>query len=175
LRIDRARGEGQAVLSLLPPDAHLRRWQAREAAPAVLAWLPGPRWQTPAQWLAGSAGAPTALLVNALRPGDEAEPILRRTQAWLRDTGLSSLPPDVAGMTLYAATVFGETLMHLDFEFTPEYALELIEHRLESMLPLSPYPRLAIGPDQRVASKGSYVGEVQDGRVAWAWQPTPAR
>ena len=39
------------------------------------------------------------------------ETIVRRTQAWLRDAGLSDLPPDVAGMTLYAATVFGETLL----------------------------------------------------------------
>jgi mono/diheme cytochrome c family protein len=174
-RVDHARGPGQAVLSLLPPDAHLRRWQARDAAPDVLGWLPGPRWQASSQWLAGSAGASTALLVSALRPSDESAPILRRTQAWLRDAGLAELPADVAGTTLYAATVMGETLLHLDFDFTPEYALELMEHRLESMVPFGAYPRLAIGPDQRVASKGSYVGEVRSGRVAWEWQPTPAR
>jgi len=174
-RTDRAHGPGQAVMSLMHPEAHLRKWQARSAAPDVLAWLPGPHWQTAAQWLAGSVGARTALLVSALRPGDEADPILRRARAWQRDVGLAALPSDVTGMTLYAATVMGETLLHLDFDFTPEYAIELIEHRLESMVPLSPYPRLAIGPDQRVASKGSYLGEVQDGHVSWAWHPTAAR
>jgi len=173
--VERARGPGQAVLSLLAPDAHLLRWQARASAPEVLGWAAGPHWQSSARWLAGSAGASTALLISELRPADEAATILRRTEAWLRDAGLSALPLDVAAMTLYAATVLGETMLHLDFDFTPEYALELIEHRLESMIPLSPYPRLSIGPDQRVASKGSYIGQVQDGRIAWEWQPTPIR
>jgi hypothetical protein len=61
-------------------------------------------------------------------------------------------------------------MAHLDFDFTREYMLELLEHRLESIVPLSPYPRLAIGPDQRVASKGSYLGVMRDGRISWQWQ-----
>ena len=51
--------------------------------------------------------------------------------------------------------------------------LELLEHGLENVIPWSPYPRLAIGPDQRIASKGSWVGEVREGRVAWQWQALP--
>jgi hypothetical protein len=63
--------------------------------------------------------------------------------------------------------------VHLDFGFTPEYLLELLEHGLENVIPWSPYPRLAIGPDQRIASKGSWIGEVREGRVEWQWATQP--
>ena len=41
----------------------------------------------------------------------------------------------------------------------------LLEHGLENVVPWSPYPRLAIGPGQRIASKGSWIGAVEGGRV----------
>jgi len=168
--VDEARGPSEAVLSTLAPDEHLARWRARRSVPDAVAWLPGARWQPAQQWLDGTQGAATAVLVTPLRPSDEAAASMRRARDWLRSNGLLTLPDDVATTTLYAATVFGEAFAHLDFDFTREYALELIEHRLESMPPMSPYPRLAIGPDQRVASKGSYVGTVRTGRVDWQWK-----
>lgn len=173
-RVERAARPGEAVLSLLGPDEHLQRWQARGAAPDAVAWLPGARWQPASQWLAGTEGARTKLLVTPLRPSDEAAATMARSREWARSNGLQSLPTDVVANTLYAATVFGEAFMHLDFDFTREYVLELLEHRLETVLPLSPYPRLSIGPDQRVASKGSYVGRVDDGRVVWQWETVAA-
>ena len=83
------------------------------------------------------------------------------------------MPPDVAASTLQAAIVLGEGLAHADFAFTPEYILELLEHGLENVVPWSPYPRLAIGPGQRIASKGSWIGAVEGGRVQWQWAASP--
>lgn len=167
-----ARADDEAVLSLLSPEAHLLRWRSRGRAPAV-AWLPGARLLAKTQWLEGTAGSKQAVLVTPMRPADEAAAIMRRADAWLRAQGLQELPADVASTTLFAATVFGESFKRLDFDYTREYMLELLEHGLENMIPMSPYPRLAIGPDQRVASKGSYLGTTHDGEIQWQWQSAP--
>lgn len=172
-RTARATTPTQAVLSLLPPEEHAARWRARAASPAVVAWLPGARWLSAQQWSDAVAGSAGAVLVSPLRPSEEAAANMLRARGWLRANGLSALPADVASTSLYAASVFGDTLEHLDFDFTREYMLELLEHGLENMVPLSPYPRLAIGPDQRVASKGSHLGLVKDGHITWQWQAAP--
>jgi hypothetical protein len=46
-----------------------------------------------------------------------------------------------------------ETLMHVDDKFTREYCIEKLEHNLENMPPMTAYPRLAIGPGQRFATR----------------------
>lgn len=54
---------------------------------------------------------------------------------------------------LLAATIAVEMLMHVDDKFTREYCIEKLEHNLENMPPMTAYPRLAIGPGQRFATR----------------------
>ncbi|MEQ1686118.1 MAG: c-type cytochrome [Burkholderiaceae bacterium] len=173
VQVERAGAATDAVLSVLAPDVHITRWQSRASRPAFVAWVPGARSLSVQQWSDGVAGAAAVVLVSPFRPPDEAARSMQRANSWLRSMGLQNLPADVASSSLYAATVFGEAMAHLDFDFTREYMLELLEHRLESIVPLSPYPRMAIGPGQRIASKGSWVGVVREGQVDWQWQPGP--
>ena len=165
--------DASAVVSLLSPDAHAAR--LREAGPRapVVAWLPGTHALGSVQLDAALPLTARGWIVTPMRSGEALDRQLQRTRLWLRGQGLEALPPDVAASTLQAATVLGEGLVHLDFGFTPEYLLELLEHGLENVIPWSPYARLAIGPDQRIASKGSWIGEVREGRVDWAWAAQP--
>lgn len=163
----------QAVVSLLPPAAHASRLRDSPGAPRTVAWLPGTHALGRAQLDAVAPWAERGWIITPMRAGDALDGQLQRTRLWLRGNGLERLPADVAASTLQAATVLGEGLAHLDFGFTPEYLLELLEHGLENVVPWSPYPRLAIGPDQRVASKGSWVGELRQGRIDWQWAPQP--
>lgn len=159
-----------AVVSLLPPSAHTSRLSG-ESRPVL--WLAGTRALGVQEVDAVLAAQKKGWIITPMRTGAALEGQLKRARLWLRAQGLEGLPLDVVASTLQAATVLGEGLAHADFEFTPEYVLELLEHGLENVIPWSPYPRLAIGPGQRVASKGSWVGEVDRGRLAWHWTTSP--
>lgn len=161
---------GRAVVSLLAPAEQVQR-AAGTSLPLV--WLAGTHALTANDLQGALATGTRGWIVTPMRTGEPLDRQLARTREWLRQQRLPDVPLDVAASTLHAATVFGEALSHIDFAFTPEYLLELLEHGLENMVPWSPYPRLAIGPDQRIASKGSWVGEWREGRVDWTWQPTP--
>ncbi len=159
-----------AVVSLLPPAAHARRLRG-ETRPVL--WLAGTHALGTAELDAVAAAGARGWIVTPMRTGDALERQLQRTRLWLRGRGLEGLPVEVAASTLQAATVLGEGLAHADFGFTPEYVLELLEHGLENVIPWSPYPRLAIGPGQRIASKGSWVGELERGQLHWRWAASP--
>lgn len=163
----------QAIVSLLPPAAHAARLREGGHAGVPVAWLAGTHALGRAELDAALAQTERGWIVTPMRTGEPLDRQLQRTRMWLRGQGLEGVPADVAASALQAATVLGEGLVHLDFGFTPEYLLELLEHGLENVIPWSPYPRLAIGPDQRIASKGSWVGEVREGRVDWQWQTLP--
>jgi mono/diheme cytochrome c family protein len=165
--------EAAAVVSLLPPAAHAAHLRGAARKEGPVAWLPGTHALGAAQLDAALALTGRGWIVTPMRSGELLDRQLERTRLWLRGQGLGTLPADVAASALQAATVLGEGLVHLDFGFTPEYLLELLEHGLENVIPWSPYPRLAIGPEQRIASKGSWVGEVRDGRIDWQWAATP--
>lgn len=171
--LDDGDSEAPAIVSLLPPAAHAARLREGGHGFRVVAWLPGTHALGRAELDASLPQTQRGWIVTPMRTGEPLDRQLQRTRLWLRGQGLESIPVDVAASTLQAATVLGEGLVHLDFGFTPEYLLELLEHGLENVIPWSPFPRLAIGPDQRIASKGSWVGEVREGRVAWQWQALP--
>ncbi len=163
-------GAGTAVLSLQRPEDHLARLPS-ESRP--VAWLPGTRGLGQADLVRWQSAAPAGWIISPLRVGADRDIQLRRAVIWARGQRLQELSPDVVGAALQAATVLGEGLAHVDFGFTPEYVLELLEHGLENLVPWSPYPRLAIGPDQRVASKGSWLGTWRQGRLGWEWTASP--
>ncbi len=163
---------GAALVSLLAPSAHAAWLRAtRPAAPVV--WLAGSHALGVAELDAALPLTAQGLVVTPMQTGARLDRQLQRARGWLRAQGLGELPIDVAGSTLQAAMVLGEGLAHADFNFTQEYLLELLEHSLENMVPWSPFPRLALGPGQRVASKGSWVGVVRQGQIDWQWQPGP--
>ncbi len=161
-----------AIVSLLAPEAQAT-WlrQARPQAPVV--WLPATHALGRRELDAVLPLMPRGLIVTPMRSGDELDRALNRARVWAASQKLDGQALDVTASTLQAATVLGEGLAHIDFAFTPEYLLELMEHGLENVVPWSPYPRLAIGPGQRIASKGSWVGQVDAGTVAWRWQSAP--
>jgi hypothetical protein len=162
--------EADAIVSLLAPHEHVPRL-AGIAQPVL--WLPGLHALGSRELDAALAARPRGWIITPMRSGEALDRQLVRAREWLRQQGLAGVPLDVGASTLQAATVLGEGLVHVDFAFTPEYLLELLEHGLENVVPWSPYPRLAIGPDQRIASKGSWVGELRGGRVDWQWLPSP--
>lgn len=166
-------GDAQAIVSLLPPAAHAARLRASGPGLRPVAWLPGTHALGRTELDAALPLTARGWIVTPMRTGEPLDRQLQRARLWLRGQGLEAVPTDVAASTLQAATVLGEGLVHLDFGFTPEYLLELLEHGLENVIPWSPYPRLAIGPDQRIASKGSWIGEVREGRVEWQWATQP--
>lgn len=156
----------QAVVSLLDDAAQTAQLKATPQAADVWMVRLGERGGE-AQ---ASAGA-RALWVRAQLQGAALQRQMQRPRSWLQKQGLSYLPINVATSTLYAASVAGESLMHIDLGFSREYCIEKLEHNLENTVPLSPYPRLSLGPDQRIASKGSFLGVVgQDGRIVWDWR-----
>lgn len=163
-----------AVVSLLDPAAQSARLRSVRSPRRPVAWLSGTHAIGQAELAATLPLMARGWVVSPMHTGEALDRQLQRTRIWLRSQGLAALPADVAASTLQAATVLGEGLAHADFGFTPEYLLELLEHGLENVVPWSPYPRLAIGPDQRVASKGSWVGAVGEaGLVDWQWRVAP--
>jgi uncharacterized protein with PIN domain len=162
-----------AIVSLLAPEAHASRLREQLNGALPVAWMSGTHALGQKQLDATLSLTGRGWIVTPMRNGEALDRQLQRTRIWLRGQGLDSLPADVAASTLQAATVLGEGLVHMDFGFTPEYLLELLEHGLENVIPWSPYARLAIGPEQRIASKGSWIGEVREGRVDWSWAAQP--
>jgi hypothetical protein len=161
----------QAIVSLLAPAAHAERLKSAGGLPVV--WLAGTHALGQAELGAATQGLAEGWIVTPMRSGAELDRQLQRARFWMQQQGLSELPADVVASTLQAATVLGEGLAHMDFGFTREYLLELLEHSLENVIPWSPYPRLAIGPEQRIASRRSQLGEIHNGVIAWRSEVVP--
>lgn len=88
------------------------------------------------------------------------EPRVMRSQQWLRLHGLDVQDEGVHAVavnTLFALTVAGDALAHLQDSFLRDYFVERVEHNISTTLMPSFYPRVSLGPDQRYASKGIYI------------------
>jgi hypothetical protein len=81
----------------------------------------------------------------------------RRATDWLRARGLGAAAPREAIDALFAVSVVAEALGHLMDSFSRDYFVETVEHQLSTTILASSYPALALGPDQRFASKGVYI------------------
>lgn len=168
----RAAGPGVADVILAPCNHDWSPWAGRPANPVV--WLPGLSACNSAEWRSFAEVMPQGLIVTPVDVGVLAANRLSRARAWLSSERLA-LPADVTGYTLQALTALGESLAHIDLNFTPAYVVELLEHNLENLVPWSPLPRLSLGPDQRIASKGSFVGESVGGSLTWRWEAATER
>jgi hypothetical protein len=64
--------------------------------------------------------------------------------------------------TYLACGILAETLSHMTDAFMRDYLVERIEDMLEHRLVTGYYPRLALAPGQRFASKGGYLVRFAD-------------
>lgn len=87
----------------------------------------------------------------------EKEARMARANAWLRGRGMGRSEDRLQVNTLFAAALAMEALDHLLGNFSRDYFIEWIEHQAEDALTPSAYPRMALGPGQRFASKGCYI------------------
>lgn len=160
---ERWRGEPVVVSAL--PAAEV----ARRLAEAAAATRPAPTAVTAAKpvrvyLLAGASppGAepvawPPGFDVQWLTQQDAAPARLARARAWWRAQGLRPADEALAAQVLFAATAAVESLVHVDERFSREYCLEKLEHNLENMPPMTAYPRLSLGPGQRLAAKNVWL------------------
>ncbi|MBL8324626.1 MAG: hypothetical protein JNJ89_06665 [Rubrivivax sp.] len=153
------RGE-PVVVSALPAAEVARRLAAQTPAAAA-----PPRPASATVYLLAGAGVPDAAPV-AWPPGvrvhwvtqqDPQPSRLARARAWWRGQGFRPADEAQAAQVLLAATAAVESLVHVDERFSREYCLEKLEHNLENLPPMTGYPRLALGPGQRLAAKSVWM------------------
>lgn len=79
---------------------------------------------------------------------------------WLEARGIESKDERLQGNTLAACSTFAEALYRLRGTMLRDYLIEMVELTVSEMGntgATAAYPRLLLGPDQRFASKGTYV------------------
>lgn len=155
-------------------------WQsiAATAPEALVLWL-APADLAHAQGLAHEAAGGRVYLSSTLLGGDTRvaaglpalftypwelpslrEPRLQRSKLWLRSRGLEPEGDElkaIAVNTLFAITVSGDALAHLQDSFSQDYFVERVEHTITTTLAPTYYPRTSLGQGRRYASKGAYI------------------
>jgi len=147
------------------PDALVLWPEAPEADLAVLArsqLSPGLVYLPSAAMGAVRAALPPALdtRLRIVWPYEEPEgyhPRQYRIRAWMHTRRLAVPHPRIQLQTYYAMTMVEFGLMHIITDFHRDYFLEIVEHEAENELNPGTHPELALGPGQRVASKGAFV------------------
>jgi hypothetical protein len=77
--------------------------------------------------------------------------------AWFRIRQIPVVAEQVQVDTQLACGLVSETLKHMVDAFIPDYLVERLEETVEHRIVTGYYPRLALGPHQRFASKGGFV------------------
>lgn len=80
-----------------------------------------------------------------------------RIRAWMNTRKLEITRPTVQFNTYYALNMLQYGLEPIVDHFSRDYLLENIEHEAENALNPGTFPRLSLGPEQRFASKGAYL------------------
>jgi mono/diheme cytochrome c family protein len=150
--LEREARAGDVVVSALPLAALAAHRAALE--PQQLFVLDGALGTLPDRWQrdAADALAGAVIVTDQAAPGVAARQ-LTRARMWVSARRITPSSERVAVNALLAATIAVETLMHVDDKFSREYCIEKLEHNLENLPPLTAYPRLAIGPGQRFATR----------------------
>jgi cytochrome c553 len=78
-------------------------------------------------------------------------------RAWMRTRGIEIDRPLLQFQTFYALSLVDAALGNIREDFYRDYLIERIERESEKDLNPGIYPRLALGPMQRFASKGAYI------------------
>jgi hypothetical protein len=77
--------------------------------------------------------------------------------AWFRIRKIPVIAEQVQVDTYLACGLVSETVKHMVDAFIPDYLVERLEDTVEHHIITGYYPRLALGPHQRFASKGGYL------------------
>jgi hypothetical protein len=76
---------------------------------------------------------------------------------WFRIRKIPVVAEQVQVDTYLACGLLSETLKHMVDAFIPDYLVERLEDTVEHRILTGYYPRLALGPHQRFASKGGFL------------------
>lgn len=187
----RARGKGEIVETVLRPGDRIETVLAgaRETKPAaVILWLEGADL---AQLGNDDLSADALLLASgtllgeappALAPRIEdrllvvwpfalpaaGEPRLDRVRQWITARGIGEGSRRAQANTYFAATMAGDAITHLANNYSQEYLIERIEHGANRSLATGAFPLAELGPGQRFASKGAYLGRLRGGALTQA-------
>jgi Cytochrome c len=81
---------------------------------------------------------------------------------WFRIRKIPVVDEQLQADTYLACGILSETINHLADTFVRDYLVERIEEMLEHRVITGFYPRLALAPGQRFASKGGYIARFED-------------
>jgi hypothetical protein len=86
-----------------------------------------------------------------------SHPLSFRVRAWINTRGVPITNQTLQFQTYYALSLLDAAVGRLKTDFFRDYLIENIEHEAEGDLNPGIFPRLSLGPGQRVASHGVYV------------------
>lgn len=116
-----------------------------------------------------AAGIEERLLVVwpfALPSADPAD--FDRVQRWIEARGIPEGNRRVQANTYFAGAMAGDAITHLANNYSQEYLIERIEHGANRSLATGAFPQVELGPGQRFASKGAYLGRLRGGALTQA-------
>jgi ABC-type branched-subunit amino acid transport system substrate-binding protein len=82
---------------------------------------------------------------------------LKRIKAWSRANKITPVINEITANTYFSVTLLAMGIKHLRTNFSQDYLIERFEHMVDNSAFHSVYRHLSLGPDQRYASKGSYI------------------
>ena len=96
-------------------------------------------------------------------PGKEP-PHAYRVRAWMGARGIARTAERTQLDTYFTLAALDDALSRMVDHFSRDLLIEVLEREVESDFNPGVYPRLALGPGQRFASKGCYVVKLAPGR-----------
>jgi len=83
---------------------------------------------------------------------------IMRTRPWLRAREIESPYLRLQANTFFSASITGMVLRRMLDNYSRNYMIEKMEHMVENAQATGAFPHLSLGPGQRFASKGVYIG-----------------
>jgi len=88
-----------------------------------------------------------------------------RVQQWIEARGIPEGNRRAQANTYFAGAMAGDSITHLANNYSQEYLIERIEHGANRSLATGAFPQVELGPGQRFASKGAYLGRLRGGAL----------
>ncbi|ESS66724.1 hypothetical protein MGMO_177c00150 [Methyloglobulus morosus KoM1] len=84
-----------------------------------------------------------------------------RARAWMDTRKIPWINPRIQLNTYYALYLLEYGVEHVVEHFSRDYLIEFLEHEAEASINPGVFPRLSLGPEQRFASKGAYIVQLE--------------